>query len=71
MTIEWNTILTPAQIEEHFDRMSKLDAAFAANSRTYWPTRTAAQLNVIRVGAWDSNNREDYVLANSYLAARA
>jgi hypothetical protein len=71
MQIEWNTVLTAAQIEEYLTTMAKLDPAFAANSRKFWETRTPDQLRVIRVQAWDYNGRENYVLANSYLALAA
>lgn len=67
-TFEWNTIATGAELAAYHTLTASLDPAFAARETEFYKTRTASQLRVLAAQAWDSNQRDGYVLARSYRA---
>lgn len=66
---QWTEILSPAQLDEHYDRAAALDPVFARKQRAFYESRGDEQLRAIAAGAWQSNSPETYQLARSYLAA--
>jgi len=68
--MEWNTVLTRDELEEHWADCAKLDPSFAARSKAFYERQTAGWLKGQAHGCWLCNEREGYVLANSYLALK-
>jgi hypothetical protein len=69
--MNWNTILTEQQMAQYWADCAKLDPRFAWVAKTFWETRTEGQLQSERNGAWNTNDRETYVITSSYLTLRA
>jgi hypothetical protein len=63
----FSTILTAAQIEAYFANIAALDLRFANEARKFWSAQTVNQLKALRHQAWNSNDRDQYVLAGSFL----
>ena len=67
----WSTILNAEQLQEHFMRYRYNDPHWHDTRRDWWMSRTAAQLDAERAGAWCCNDGESYMLARSLLAINA
>ncbi|PWR24960.1 hypothetical protein [Zavarzinia aquatilis] len=67
----WVDILSPAQVDAHFEELSRLDASFAAASAHFYATRSDADLAAIARQAWRCNEGERHQLARSMLSHRA
>jgi hypothetical protein len=70
MNCRWSTLLSAAGIEADFALAASLDPAFAGASRTFWATRSAGELRVLRDGAWLANDPDTYQMARSLLALK-
>jgi hypothetical protein len=70
MTCQWDQILFAPQIEAHHTLTNKIDPRFMISERTYYETRSIAQLRSLVCGAWTANDPTGYQLARSYLALR-
>jgi hypothetical protein len=68
MNPHWSKLLSAAEIEADFALTASLDPAFAGASRTFWATRSAGELRVLRDGAWLANDPDTYQMARSLLA---
>ena len=64
----WNAILTAAELDAHYALTASLDPRFAKSERTFYESRTPAQLRVLAAQAWDCCEPTGYQLARSYLA---
>jgi hypothetical protein len=67
----WNTIKTPAELDEYFATMAKLDAHHAKESLNWWLKQSPAQLDALAAGAWTANDAETFMLAKSFRATYA
>jgi hypothetical protein len=68
MNCRWSKLLSAAEIEADFALTASLDPVFASASRTFWATRSAGELRVLRDGAWLANDPDTYQMARSLLA---
>lgn len=64
----WNTILTAAELDAHYALTTSLDPRFAKGERTFYESRTPAQLRVLAAQAWDCCEPTGYQMARSYAA---
>lgn len=64
----WNTTLTADELDARWARMAALDAAFSAQARSFWESRTPAQLDALAHQAWLTNDDEQHMVARSYRA---
>lgn len=67
---KWTTILTAGELEALYASIAKLDPRFAAESRKFWESRTASQLEVLAHQSWLCNDAEAYQIARSLLALK-
>jgi len=67
MTNRWNQTLTTEQLDAYYAQTYALDARFGAAERKFWETRTVAQLETLKAGAWNACEGDTYQLARSYL----
>lgn len=68
---EWNETYTAAELESRFELTASLDRRFAIGERDFYQTRTAQQLKTLASYAWNANDRDGYVMAQSYLQLQA
>jgi hypothetical protein len=68
--MNWNTILTAQQLAQHWADIAKLDPRFAQQAKAFWENAWEGALHSERVGAWNANERETFVIASSYLALK-
>ena len=64
----WNTILTAPELDAHYALTASLDPRFAKGERTFYESRTPAQLRVLAAQAWDCCEPTGYQMARSYAA---
>ncbi len=64
----WRDILTPAEIEDHWQSTARLDRPFAAAARAWWERQTKSQLDAHAEQCWRCNDADGYQLARSYAA---
>jgi hypothetical protein len=62
----WNTILTAAELNAYYALTASLDLRFAKDERTFYESRTPAQLQVLAAQAWDCCDPTGYQMARSY-----
>lgn len=67
---DWATILTPDQIEAHWQDMAAHWPSMAKRSRDWWESRTLPELHGRLSGAWRANELDSYVIARSYISSR-
>jgi hypothetical protein len=65
---QWNTILTAAELDEHYKLTASLDPYFAAEERAFYESRTAEQLRAHAQEAWNCCDPDGYQLALSHAA---
>lgn len=65
---DWQTILTPEEIDAYHRMTAIIDPAFAAQDRAWYQARTANQLRALASESWNCNEGGAYQLARSYLA---
>lgn len=65
---QWTDILTAEQLDADYKIIASIDPRMASHSRTFWESRTIAQLQALRAGAWNANLSDQYQMAQSYLA---
>ncbi len=70
MNMNWNQILTAAEIEVYHALTAQIDPGFARKECEWYASRTLNQLSVAASQAWRANERTGYVLARSYAALR-
>lgn len=68
MTFEWNTVATETQLKDYHNMTAKIDYAFAQKEKAFYKSRTVNDLKSLARQAWNCNQVDSYVLANSYLA---
>lgn len=68
--MKWSTIYDADALQARFALTESLDKPFADQERKFYETRTDADLRCMAAGAWDANDSDAYVMANSYLALR-
>jgi hypothetical protein len=66
--LEWNTILSPEQIEAFHNRTAKIDPRFAKEDRDFMNARSVAELHALAAQSWLTNQKTPYVMARSYIA---
>jgi hypothetical protein len=69
--MKWSDILNAEQLAAYHANIAALDASFARRNREFYESRTADQLPGLARGAWNCNEVESYVIANSYAALQA
>lgn len=67
--MNWQTILSQEEIDAYFARMAEFCPSIMEVLHWY-RTRDEMQLRASERQAWYSHNRDGYVLARSFLAAR-
>lgn len=65
--MNWATILTRSGLEYYWKRCAERDPGFERKARSWWESRTPAELRGRLAGAWDANEMDAYVLARSYI----
>lgn len=68
--MDWTTILTPAQLADHYAKVAALDPRFAAGQRSFYEAQTQEQLSALAHQAWLCSDPLAYVLARSHAAAQ-
>jgi hypothetical protein len=65
---DWHHIKSRTELEASWKLTASLDPAFANSERDFWESRTVAQLESLRAGAYRANDVTGYSLARAYLA---
>lgn len=63
----WTNVLTKDQLNAYWDEYSKLDPYTARQSKQWWDEQPVAHLYGVAHGSWLSNDREGYIIANTYI----